>query len=202
MTNARLRIINKVLFGAIIVINAYIILAPLLPTLTFWVQTKNPDKKQSFSQFIEHGAPTNGNSDDKSGNRLIIPDMLLNTPVIEGPKSQNSTLLNKGAWHLPYTSTPDKGGNTVIIGHRFSYTGPRGIFYYMNKLTVGNEIGLQWGDKMYRYTVESTRTVPASAIEVEAPTTDARLTLYTCTPLWNPVNRLVVVAKPISETPS
>ena len=55
---------------------------------------------------------------------------------------------------------------------------------------------------MYRYKVESSRTVPDTAIQVEAPTKDARLTLYTCTPLWNPVNRLVVVAKPIMESPS
>jgi LPXTG-site transpeptidase (sortase) family protein len=199
MTNARLRLINKMLFGAIILINAYIILAPLFPTLTFWVQSKDPEKKQTLSQIIEQG---DGSQDTGDENRLIVPDMLLDTPVIEGPVSKNEALLREGAWRLPYSSTPDKGGNTVVVGHRFSYTGPRGIFYYLDKLKPGSEIGLQWGGKMYRYSVESSRTVPDTAIEVEAPTEDARLTLYTCTPLWNPVNRLVVVAKPISESPS
>lgn len=203
MTDARLRIVNKTLFAAILLINAYIIFAPLFPWLTFWVQTKNPEKKQSFSQIIEKGPATNDNGqEDTSGNRLIIPDMLLNTPIVEGSESNSAALINKGAWRLPYTSSPTKGGNTVVVGHRFSYTGPRGIFYYLDKLKPGSEIGLQWEGKMYRYTVESTRTVPDTAIQIEAPTDDARLTLYTCTPLWNPVNRLVVVAKPITETPS
>jgi len=203
ITNARFRTVNKVLFGAIIVINAYIILAPLLPTFTFWVQSKNPDKKQTLSQIIEQGGNTDGGSQETGDeNRLIAPDMLLNTPVIEGPASKSEALLRDGAWRLPYASTPDKGGNTVIVGHRFAYSGPRGIFYYLDKLKPGSEIGLQWNGKMYRYKVESSRTVPDTAIQVEAPTKDARLTLYTCTPLWNPVNRLVVVAKPITETPS
>ena len=47
----------------------------------------------------------------------------------------------------------------------------------------------------YLYTVTEIKEVPASAIEIEAPTDTARLTLYTCTPLWNPVNRLVVIAE-------
>jgi sortase (surface protein transpeptidase) len=38
--------------------------------------------------------------------------------------------------------------------------------------------------------------VSAADASIEVPTTDTRLTLYTCTPLWNPQNRLVVIATP------
>jgi sortase A len=128
--------------------------------------------------------------------------MLLETPLVEGPKRDSFALLNKGAWRLPFASSPDKAGNTVIAGHRFSYTGPRGIFYFLNKLEPGDDIGLWYQGKLYRYRVESSRTHAATDTYVQEPTEDTRLTLYTCTPLWNPVNRLVVVAKPVTEPSS
>jgi len=103
--------------------------------------------------------------------------------------------LNSGVVRLPTGSTPDKGGNTVIVGHRFSYTAPRGIFYFLNKVHVNDEIGLVWNDKTYAYKVASVQQVPPTEISVEAPTVDARLTLYTCTPLWLPKERLVIIAE-------
>jgi len=83
----------------------------------------------------------------------------------------------------------------VFLAHRFSYTGPHGAFYYLNKLKVGDEIGVVWNGKAYRYTVISSAEVPPTDTAIEDNTSDARLTLFTCTPLWHPVNRLVVVAE-------
>jgi len=44
------------------------------------------------------------------------------------------------------------------------------------------------------YTVDRIKQVTATAVEIEAPTARPTLTLYTCTPLWNPKDRLVVTA--------
>lgn len=126
---------------------------------------------------------------------LIIPAMMLSAPTLEGPKSDWFNLLKAGIWHWPASSTPDKGGNTVFLAHRFSYTGPHGAFYYLNKLKPGDEIGVVWNQKTYTYEVSTVNEVPPTDIAIEDNTSDARITLFTCTPLWHPVNRLVVVAK-------
>ncbi|MDQ5963506.1 MAG: sortase [Patescibacteria group bacterium] len=201
--NNRWRNANRLLLTAILLINGYIILAPMLPNLMFAWQTRggssqsNPQIKLAHKIVAE--AEQGGTASKTSGDALIIPRMVLDTSVVEGKMSNSYANLNKGAWRLPIGSTPAEGGNTVIAGHRFSYTGPRGIFYYLDKLKIGDEIGYREDGVMYRYAVESVRTVPATEVSIQQPTTDARLTLYTCTPLWNPVNRLVVVAKPLGE---
>jgi len=121
--------------------------------------------------------------------------MMLNSPTLEGPESNWFNLLKAGIWRWPDSSTPDKGGNTVFLAHRFSYTGPHGAFYYLDKLKPGDEIGVIWNNKTYTYKVASSREVPPTETSIEDNTTDARLTLFTCTPLWNPKDRLVVVAE-------
>lgn len=191
-----LKQVNHGLLAAIILINVYIIAAPFAPAVIFWWQSHHSQQKQVLTAQIHHAtsvaaatAPTN------QPNSLTVPAMLLNTPILEGPVSQQYQILGRGIWRLPFSSTPDKGGNTVIVGHRFTYTNPRGIFYYLNKVQIGDEIGVAWSGKSYLYKVSSISEVPPTQVGIQAPTTDARLTLYTCTPLWNPKDRLVVVAE-------
>lgn len=197
---------NTFLLVAIILLNSYIITLPLLPSVSFWWQNRSGSAEKALTKrlekpFFTQDAKTTPDEFHAGLTRdgLIIPKMLLDTPLIEGPERNSFALLNKGAWRLPFASSPDKGGNTVIAGHRFSYTGPRGIFYFLNKLEPGDDIGLWYQGKLYRYKVEASRTHAATDTYVQESTNDSRLTLYTCTPLWNPVNRLVVVAKPIPE---
>jgi len=121
--------------------------------------------------------------------------MLLDQPVLEGPVSRQYSTLNKGIWRWPNGSTPDKGGNTVLIGHRFTYTNPRGAFYFLNKVKMGDEIGVFWNNREYLYRVASISVVSPTDTAIEDNTSDTRLTLFTCTPLWLPKDRLVVVAK-------
>lgn len=207
MSDRKWRRANLWLFVAILLLNSYILATPLLPNLSFWWQNRNGGTEATLTKRLANSSRDAQSTpdafhSDASHDGLIIPKMLLDTPLIEGPKQDGYNLLNKGAWRLPFTSTPDKGGNTVIAGHRFSYTGPRGIFYFLNKLEPGDDIGLWYRGTLYRYKVESSRTHKATDTYVQEPTEDARLTLYTCTPLWNPVDRLVIVAKPFTEAPA
>lgn len=121
--------------------------------------------------------------------------MLLNQPVLEGPIGQQYKILDRGIWRWPQGSTPDNGGNTVLIGHRFTYTNPRGVFYSLNQVKMGDEIGFWWNNKEYLYEVVSIQQVAPSDTAIEKNTPDPELTLFTCTPLWLPKDRLVVVAK-------
>jgi sortase A len=199
------RKINIGLLAAIILVNLYTILLPTIPALRYrWEAGRNREKvTASVQQYVKQTAqntPTTTPTEDMSGNRLIIPRMLMNTKIVEGPTSNPYGNLKKGAWRLPFSSTPDKGGNTVIAGHRFTYTEARSIFYYLDKLQIGDQIGVEWNGTMHTYKVVSTEVVSPTDVSVQAATDDDRLTLYTCTPLWNPKNRLVVIAKPIGAT--
>jgi sortase A len=195
----KLRSINNFLFILIVAINLYIIAAPLLPQAVYWWNLHHSDRQAQLQRFITKPHPQSNSSSSPAGesgpNRLIIPAMMLNQATLEGSESNWFNILYHGIWRWPGSSTPDKGGNTVFLSHRFSYTGPRGAFYYLNKLHIGDEIGVVWNNKMYTYSVVSTTVVPPTDTAVENNTSDARITLFTCTPLWHPVNRLVVVAK-------
>ncbi|MDQ5961659.1 MAG: Sortase, partial [Patescibacteria group bacterium] len=59
------------------------------------------------------------------------------------------------------------------------------------------KIYVVWDGILYTYGVETTETVLPTEIAIESPTPDARLTLYTCTPLWTASHRYVVHAVPI-----
>ena len=188
--------INSGILALILVINGYIIVAPLIPAISFWWDNRGGNRQQQLTTEIHRKtkpqtAPTQV---AVQPNHVIIPVMLLDQPVLEGPVKNTYSILAKGIWHWPNSSTPDKGGNTVLIGHRFTYTQPKGVFYYLNKLQPGDEIGLFWNNKQYTYKVTSSSEVPPNDTAIEDNTPDARLTLFTCTPLWLPKDRLVVVA--------
>ncbi len=191
----RLAKINTTLLVGIVIINLYVIVVPFVPGILFSLQQNRGTQKQ-----LEHALTTAPGTQTPSvtttGNRLVIPSMLLNSPINEG--TQN-TALSKGLWRIPSSSMPGQGSNTVIVGHRFTYTNPEGVLYNLNKVQVGNDIGVFWQGKRYLYTVTKTEVVSPSDISVQAPTTNSQLTLYTCTPLWLPKNRLVVIAAEVSS---
>lgn len=193
-----LRHANNLLLAAIVLINVYIIATPLWPLASYWWQDHHSSKRTQLTERI-HAPTQHTNTTATSPNGLIIPAMLLDQPTLEGSEKDWSAVLKNGIWRWPASSTPDKGGNTVFLAHRFSYTGPHGAFYYLNKLHIGDEIGVLWDNKIYRYKVFSVSEVPPTQTSIEDNTSDARITLFTCTPLWHPVNRLVVAAKLESE---
>lgn len=179
--------LNTFLLVAIIVLNTYTILLPFSPNLFFWIQNR-----QGTTQKLEQAITQPISRQDTAGTRLIIPAMQLDQPIHE-VKSLKS--IRDDIWRRPHTSTPDRGGNTVLVGHRFTYTNPNGVFYHLDKLKVGDEIAVTWAAKRYVYNVRSISVTGPKNIRVEAPTPQSQLTLYTCTPLWNPTQRLVVVAQ-------
>lgn len=191
--NAGLRRFNNFLTFVVIGISLYIIIMPVVPQIQFWLKQRSG----GMSNTVVYSA------DDKAGskpipkdNRLVIPQMALDATVNEG---KYANTLKHGLWRRPNTSTPDKGGNTVIVGHRFTYSSPA-IFYHLDKIKVNDELSLFWEEKEYRYKIQEIKTVEPSAVEVEDNTEEPTLTLYTCTPLWTSKHRLVIVAKLIEDT--
>lgn len=189
--HVKLARVNTALLVAILLINGYIIVLPVLPNLLFWVQHRDPQQVQKMEAQIRSD-PNPLAENRPQDNRLVAPTMLFDQPINDGP---TITTLRKGLWRRPNTSTPDKGGNTVLVGHRLTYSNPRGTLYNLDKIHVGDDLAIWWQGKRYRYSVTETKVVAPTEISVEAATKDARLTIYTCTPLWLPKDRLVVIAK-------
>lgn len=189
--------INNLLLGLIILVNAYIIVAPVLPAVIFHFEDHS-GRRQQLQEAIKPKADGSKKSNPRpvaaQPNHVVIPSMLLNQPILEGIVANQYKTLDKGIWRWPRGSTPDKGGNTILIGHRFTYTNPRGVFYYLNKVSLGDEIGVFWNNKEYLYRVSSINVVPPNDTSIENSTVTPELTVFTCTPLWLPTNRLVIVA--------
>jgi LPXTG-site transpeptidase (sortase) family protein len=129
-----------------------------------------------------------------SPDRLIIKKIGVNAPIVEAKNSDYG--LSKGAWRVPESSTPDKGGNTVITGHRFKYLPPSNLtFYLLNKLEPGDIISVIWKEQDYYYKVKEVKIVKPEDLSILKSTKDSILTLYTCDPIYSQDNRLVVISE-------
>lgn len=182
--------INTLLLWCIVIVNAYVILAPFYPQLEYDLQ-QHEGRRQHLERVITEKQTAAVIPDDNS---VVIPSMLLDQPILEGPVSRTYQILDQGIWRWPIGSTPDKGGNTILIGHRFTYTNPRGVFYFLNKVSIGDQIAVYWQRHEYLYKVDRIEQVAPSDVAIEDNTSQPELTLFTCTPLWIPKDRLVVVA--------
>lgn len=203
-TYMSLRKINNVLLVAVILVNLYVIAVPFFPQLLFHFQQGQgkqqaledqlkPKKNTSATTPTQTPAPTAPvAAPSVQGNHVIIPSMLLDQPIVEDTNVYRA--LDKGVWRWPGGSTPDKGGNTVLVGHRFTYTKPKGVFYFMDKVHQDDTVGVVWDGKTYVYKVNGTQVVAPTETGILDPTEQPTLTMYTCTPLWLPKNRLVVTA--------
>lgn len=174
------RWINRLLLILILCINLYIVTAPLWPEISYRVSSavSEPIKEEEFVSL------------DRSTNRLLIPSIGINDTIHDGTGPEE---LNKGIWHRPHTSTPDKGSNTVLVGHRWLYNDPEAaVFYHLPKVKLDQKMVTVWNSKIYVYKITDIKEVDPSEISVEDPTEDNRLTVYTCTPLWTADKRLIL----------
>jgi len=119
---------------------------------------------------------------------LIIPEMRLNTRVLDG--TQN---VDKDPSRYIGSSTPNQPGNVAIFGHRVSKGRE---FYALNRLKKGTVIYLLFDKKIYTYSV--------TEVKVKSPkdptlwwlgSQNQTLTLVACHPLNSVAQRIVVTAE-------
>lgn len=128
----------------------------------------------------------------KGESRIYIPKSeVSNVEIIE---ADNINQVHEKVWRFPTTSSPDKGSNTVMLGHRYRTLGgeAESTFYHLPKLVPGDKIYVAWENNLYVYIVDETETVPPSKVSILNPTELPILTIYTCTPLWSATDRFVV----------
>ncbi len=131
-------------------------------------------------------------------NRIQIQKINLEVPFLEGDASS----LDHGAWHrYPERGNPEDGGNFILSAHRFNIgttpveTKERSPFYNVDKLKVGDTMRVFYNDHWYDYVITKTYSVKPNAIEIEAPSEDAHLTLYSCSLGGSSDGRTVIEAK-------
>jgi LPXTG-site transpeptidase (sortase) family protein len=184
-----LKRINDYLTVVLVIIILYILLAPLLPQVSFWVKSKATNTEDTVS------AVEGKKENIPSENMLVIPSMYLKEEIHEGAYADT---LSKGVWRRPHTSTPEQGGNTVLAGHRFTYHG-QAVFYHLDKVSLGDSIVIFWNGAKYEYKVNNIQEVSPNAVEIEKDTDTPLLTIYTCTPLWTVERRLVIQAQLVEQ---
>ena len=176
---AFLKKINLILGLIILALCFYLIAAPILPKTGFIANTK-----EWFKDDILH----------LKRNKILINSIGVNAEILEGDESE----LNLGIWHIPYTSNPANGGNTVIIAHRYLYNYGPNTFFNLDKLVLGDQIKITWDSQIYTYKVTETKIVESTQTDIQNNTPNSILTLYTCTSLTDTSKRLVVIAELIN----
>ncbi len=187
----RLILINDILWYTGVILAIVVLLLPYIPEISYIV---NHDKNNS-----EVALPSEVDMALKNGiNYMHIPSIGVSENIIE---AQTINQVHEKVWRRPATGDPKKGGNTVLVAHRYATIGGNraSTFYHLPKLVAGDLIYVVWDGVLYTYKVESTETVLPTQVQIEAPTEDDRLTLYTCTPLWTASHRFVVHALPVIQ---
>ena len=149
------------------------------------------------------------------GNRLIIPDLNINAPlidteengVIDFSKENFDEELTKGVVKYPTTPTPGNKGNTLIFGHTSSERWKKNeygvIFRNIPKLKSGQKFYVIWNGKKTAYEMVERKVVRPKDVENYyhefSDKNESYLTLMGCYPIWTADKRMMVVAKKIEE---
>jgi LPXTG-site transpeptidase (sortase) family protein len=128
---------------------------------------------------------------------LSIPRLhIKDAPIYDrGVDAHGNMLIAKGFAVTHYAfSSPIGNGNAVLYGHD-DIEGS--IFASLKDLKSGDEVDVALpGDSPLVYHVTSRTIVAPTAVQILNPTSDVRLTLFTCWPNWVDTQRVVVTAMP------
>lgn len=185
------------------------------------VENKNTDPIASDletdnAQIINNGDIPALNLDiAPSDNRIIIPDINQNVPIVsvssesllkrdwKALEREMQTALQDGVVHYPGTSVPGQKGNIVVTGHSSYFPWDPGrfkdVFALLHSVKIKDQIVVYYNQKKYVYVVSNIRVVLPEDIEVLKQTPNDQLTLITCTPVGTNLKRLIVTAVPLKD---
>lgn len=182
------KLFNKILNIAMAAVVAIMLVFPFYPILDYHSSWLISNAAQGINKIVHKNTAAKA----PIANRLIIPK--LNTSVAYN-KSNDDSLLSKGALLLPYGSDIGKKGNALLTTHRYQYFVPGHTnLISMNKLVKGDILIVTKGEKPYFYQVKEIKKVPETDVSILDQTNDSRLTIYTCDSFFSQENRLVVIA--------
>jgi sortase A len=135
---------------------------------------------RSLRRRAENGEPVG---------RILAPSIGLEEVVVQGT---GTTDLRRGPGHYPETPLPGARGTVAVAGHRTTYGAP---FRHIDQLGRGDPMEMVMPYGRFRYRVERTRIVPATATWVVRKVGHDRLVLTACHPLYSAAQRVVVFAR-------
>ncbi len=100
--------------------------------------------------------------------------------------------LKKGPGHYAGSALPGEAGTVAIAGHRTTYEAP---FRRLDRIHTGDEVILTMPYGRFSYSVEGSRVVSPSHVNVLRHVKHSRLVLTTCTPLFSAKRRLIITAR-------
>ncbi len=150
-------------------------------------------------------------------NRLIIPKMELNVPIVVPP---NTNLLNEnwkaleediqqnlqnGVVHYPGTARPGQAGNFFVTGHSSYFPWAAGdfksVFARLGELDVGDEYWVYYGGDKYRYIITDKKEInPSDVTALDQPVGKRISSLMTCTPIGTTLRRLIITAQEVDPS--
>jgi sortase A len=160
----------------------------------------NATPKQRVSALVDRFAREVRGMPGTPIGRIAIPEIDLDVVMVEGVDTAS---LRKGPGH--YTPSgeipaaegdgsafPGQGKTVGIAGHRTTYLAP---FRRLNELKKGDEVTLEMPYATFAYSVEKTKIVDPSAVEVVENAGYERVVLTACHPLYSAAQRIVVFAR-------
>lgn len=118
---------------------------------------------------------------DSSQDRLYIPQIGVDT-IITTDKDAG---FSQGAiQRVPENGNPHEGGNFIVAARHFHLaltpvqTRQQSPFYHLDKLSVGEQIYVDYDGKRYAYEIQEKRAVGSDVSVLEDQTEEPRLTLY------------------------
>lgn len=193
----KLRWFNNLLSIVVIVLGLYIIISPFIPNIIYMFRDTSAETIAPYQGELAKGLNSNTTAPPPEDNRIVIPSIGLNEPIYEG--SSIGIINDGGTWHRPQTVTPPEIGNSVIVGHRY-YGNSVSTLYHLDKLIENEIFAVYWEGKELLYQITDKKVVPATATEIEGPSEERKLTIYTCHPLWSAKERLVITAIPVAAS--
>lgn len=187
---------NTFLSAVVIGLGLYIAITPFIPAIGFIFQDKSPETRAPYGGALASIEGSTTTAQTPKDNRLVIPSIQIDEPILEG--TSIDLISDGGTWRRPTTAKPFENNNTVIVGHRW-FGNDVSTFYHLDKVKIGDTLAVYWEGEEIIYEVTETKIVEASAVEIEGPTDEKQLTIYTCDPIWTAKNRLVLIAKPLKD---
>lgn len=172
-------------------------------------QVPTPTLKQgsvegSFLDIIRTGPPLLVEPIDRNGS-IIIESIGVNSPIVfdvpVDDRAEYERALNLGVAHAQRTSKPvDRPGNTYLFAHSTANEANiaryAAVFTKLHQLPVGERLTLFYQDKRFDYEVVKQEVVDRFEVSVLAREYDfPALTLQTCDPPGQEINRRIVTAK-------
>ncbi|PYX09154.1 MAG: hypothetical protein DMG88_07605 [Acidobacteria bacterium] len=176
----------KQYFGALLITLGVLLSAYVVGTYTWMYH----EQRALLNQWQSTANPGNltVSAEGSALTRIQIPKIKLDAVITEGVSHRALTL---GPGHLQYSAIPGDVGNSVIAGHRDTF------FRHISELKTGDDIYVERRGRQFHYVVTGKRVVQPSDLSVLDSSSEARLTLITCYPVYyiGPApERLVIVA--------